>query len=370
MITVDLKSRHISPSTNIFVARPGSNYRFFEIFQEAGFVGPDLPNLDLPRFDDLDEIDDLPARVARSAAIRRYHMGGRRDDLRPERNLEPYLNRRFGRSNAQLTRVVRAYFKTMRKGDLVIVPPGSFRGLAQIGELATAPTEILTQPVDRYETDLLQGRRVRWLASIPKADLPAATLDALQKPSPLFAFPRNGRADILRRAYGSYYEDDDFSVRFEVTSEDFRVTNDLYIQGFFNFVATNYYNVRDKKEGVTGFYEAAFQDLGDKAPQLYTNVNSPGGLSLKSALAIPMVIAAMFAVAVMVGPAAHALAQQGAIEVVNTLATADDACVIEVHEQVITQMQLLGYDEWVEACRIARSAAEATGLESGVDVTN
>jgi hypothetical protein len=370
MTVVDLRARNVSDDTGIFVVRPGSNYRFYELFVENNFVGPDLPGLELPRFDDLEELKDLVAYVARSAAIRRYHLSGRREEMAPLRDIDAYRNRKFGRSTAQLARVARAYFKTMKRGDLVIVPPGSFRGAAEIGELSSGPAATERMGIDRYGTDLLLGRRVKWLASMPKSELPAPTLDALQKPSPLFSLQREFRAAIFRRAFGTYYDDNEYSVRFEVKSADFSVKDDLYLQGFFNFVSANYFRLKDREEGLLSFRQGAFEDLKGRTPSLYTNVNSPGGLSLKSVTTVTIVIVALFALAVTVGPEAHALAQAGNLAVQNSMAALDDPCTIDVHEQVVTQIRLLGYDRWVEACNFAKAAADATGLESGVNVTN
>jgi hypothetical protein len=115
------------------------------------------------------------------------------------------------------------------------------------------------------------------------------------------------------------------------------------------------------------FKEGAFSAEG-LAPDLYTNVNSPGGLSLKSTVITPIIIAVMLALAVDVGPEAFAAARDGNVIFGNSLAPADDPCSAEVQKQVVSQLTLLGYDRWSEACVFARAAAERTGISTTVDV--
>lgn len=368
MVVLDIRAKKVDEDAQIYVARPGGNYRFFELFVENNFVGPDLPGLDLPAFEDIEEVS-LAAHVARAAAIRRWHLAGRREDLAPERAIDEYLNQKSSRSVSQLTRVARAYFSRMKEGDLIIVPPGSFRAHAHIGELSAPPNVVYDLSTDRYGRDQLQGRRVNWLASFPKSDLPASTLDALQKPSPLIALPRDYMPKIFRRAYGTYYGGGEYSVRFEVSSEKFRTIDDLYIQGFFNFVTENSARLRRGDENLAKFSDGAFAVKGADTPELYTNVNSPGGISLKSPTPVTIIISAMLTLAIVVGPEAQPLAEAGQLFLTNSAAVPEaDQCVAEVSEQVITQLKLLGYDRWVEACQFAQAASESTGIESEATV--
>jgi hypothetical protein len=304
----------------------------------------------------------------RSVAIRRWYTSGQREVVKPERDVEAYERRAADRATSQFLRVVRAYFDDLKKGDLVIVPPINFRGMAEIGELIGKPNDVTKLLVPRYPGEPLFGREVRWLGSIPKAELPAQALDALQKPTTIFLLTRRAWPQIFRRAYGAYSTTDEYSSRFEITSEKFRTTDDFYIQAFFNFVVANSKAVDESQPEMQSFREAAFADLRGIAPDLFTNVNSPGGISLKSATITPIVIAAMLAIAVFVGPAAVDAAANGQITFGNSMAPPDDPCVAQVSEQVVTQLTLLGYDKWAEACQYVKEAAERTGVSSSVVV--
>ncbi|MEA3533249.1 hypothetical protein [Rhizobium sp. CC-YZS058] len=369
MIRIDIHTRQISPETKVFVARPGGKYRFFELFVERNFVGPDLPGLALPHFADLSEVEDLEERVKRSYDTRKYIFRGERDIDPPVEELEYYRDRPNNRAISQLLGVVRAYFRTMKAGDLVIVPPAAFRGRAMIGELTGLPNEVASVRPVEYDGKPLDGRNVVWRADIEKNKLPAQTLDALQKPSPLFLVTREAWPSIFRRAYGSYSMPNEYAARFEITSDGFQTVDDFRIQAFFSFVTKNTELVADGAGRVLPLKDAAFAS-SRIPPELYTNVNSPGGLSLKSSIITPIVISVMLTLAIVVGPEAYAQAEAGMILFGNSQAPANDACTLEVSQQVITQLQLLGYDRWAEACEVARAASERTGISTSVGVEN
>ncbi|NML73084.1 hypothetical protein HHL25_02985 [Rhizobium sp. S-51] len=369
MIRVDIHTREISPDTRVYVARPGPNYKFFEIFIDRNFVGPDLPGLDLPEFGELSEVHDLVERVKRSVEIRRYALRGERDIEPPAAALEDYVNTPTSRSISQFLRVARAYFSHMKAGDLVIVPPANFRGLAHIGELTGPPNQLKPVYPALYTEAPLLGRNVAWRGVVEKAKLPAQTLDALQKPSPLFLLAREAWPSIFRRSYGSYSMPGEYGARFEITSEKFQTTDDFRIQAFFNFVSKNTELVGVGSKDLLSLKDGAFATTG-AAPDLYTNVNSPGGLSLKSAVVTPIVIAVMLALAVTVGPDAFAAAEAGTLVFGNSQAPAGDQCTVEVSAQVVTQLKLLGFDRWTEACEVARAAAAKTGITTTVGIGN
>lgn len=367
MINIDIHTKSLRKETRVYVARPGARYMFFPHFLESGFVGPDLPGLDLPSFEKFEDIEQITERVKRSIEIRRLARKTDQEEQLVE-DLDFYDSSNNPRVR-QFTRVVAAYFKQIARGDLVVLPPHNFRGNAIIGEFVGNPNDVITLNLQRYGDEPLSGRAVRWLAEIPKQKLPSQTLDALQKPNPLFLMDRAAWPAIFRRAYGSYALDGEFSARFEISSDQFDIADDFLIQAFFNFVAANTEKVRHGDEALLSLRDGAFA-AGDSAPELYTNVNSPGGLSLKDHVITPIVIAVMFTLAVTVGPDAYQAAADNAVFFGNSLAAADDPCALAVKEQVVTQLTLLGYDQWAEACEAARTAAAKTGISTTVKVEN
>jgi hypothetical protein len=235
-----------------------------------------------------------------------------------------------------------ATFERARQGDLVIVPPKSFTSDALVGEFVDGPFKSVNVKVDRlYLDDSLPGRRVKWLASIPKRKLPIRVIEAIQKPSAFFLLARSLRQEIYQQAYPSFVLGDElYTSRFDVISLEFKAKDDFIIQSFFNFVAANTKAIAEGREGeVLDLPTAAFSDTGTYDPDLKTNVNSPGWLSLFSKHATPLIAAALLAIAMEIPPAAAVeAANQGTIVIGNPGAAPTDQCAQLVQSHVINHM--------------------------------
>ncbi|WP_439360717.1 hypothetical protein [Bradyrhizobium sp. DASA03007] len=369
MIEIDLNARVLGEEHNVFVARPGKGYRLYREFRENSSLILELPGLKLEPGVPLDD-QELRRRVNRSRAFRAWYNRGQPSDDRPSRDLSNYSPEAGGNSAAQLEGLVRTYYEKIRRGDLVIVPPKAYMEEALIGEVRHAGTRYDTEKVPRlFGNEDLPARSVRWLARIPKTDLPFAILDALQKPNAAFIVERSLRGQFYKLAYGNYSIDDLYSGRFEVTSADFDTFDDALLQAFFNFTAANTRAVaQDRDADVKGFVDAAFIDSGEYTAQLQTNINSPGFISLIGRKITPLVASALLVIAVEIGPAAVQEIERGNIVLRNSKASAADTCTAEVERQAFRQIQLLGLDEWPAACDKAREVARRTGLKSPATV--
>lgn len=365
MITIDLNARVLTEKHNVFVVRPGKGYGLYREFVETSSLIAELPGLDLKPDIALDD-QELRRRVNRSRALRAWYRRGSPADERPERALNAYSADGGGNSAAQLISVVKTYFEKIDLGDLVIVPPKSYMDDALIGEVASEGIKPGKVKVGRlFGNEDLPSRSVRWIAKIPKRDLPFGVLDALQKPNAAFLVERSLRGQFYKLAYGNYSIDDLYSGRFEVTSADFDTFDDVLLQAFFNFAAANTRAIAEgRDEDVCGFAEAAFIDSGEYLAQLQTNINSPGFIALLSQKITPLVASALLLVAVQVGPAALAEIEAGTFVLKNSKAPQADLCTAEVEKQVVRQIQLLGLDKWPAACEKAQEVVKRTGLRS------
>jgi hypothetical protein len=218
----------------------------------------------------------------------------------------------------------------------------------------------------------LATRPVRWLGEIAKKDLVAEVLDATEKPSAIFLLGKSQRAPVYEAAYRNYVDNSleipDYVSRLFVSRETFTTSSDFLIQAFIKILAANI-KARNSKYEPPSLIEALLQDVGDFGPELKTNVNSPGFLTLVSKRIVPLVFDAMFALAVTVGPDAVAAAQDGKITIGNSQAPAGDPCTALVFEETIAQLKLYGLtDEWVTACELAREAAKKNGAAGAAKV--
>jgi hypothetical protein len=361
VIEVDLNARILTEGHNVYVARPGRDFRLFPEFREAGLLLLELPGLGWLSGQQLSD-DDLRRLVNRSRALRGWYRV-RTDDPKPSTDLHDYTTG-GGKSTSQFAGYARSVFDRMNLGDLVVVPPKSYKDDALIGEVASNALEVETLTVSRFfGSDDLPGRRLRWIGRIPKRELPYSILEALDKPGALFLVERSQRGVFYKLAYGNYSIDDSYSARFDVTSADFDTMDDVRIQAFFNFVAANTKAVTDGSP-VRSFAEAAFLDSGEYIPTLQTNINSPGSLMLHARRITPLVASILFLLAVDVGPAAKAEVEAGTLILRNTQASTEDPCSARVFEVSMEMIRLMNLDDWPEACAHAQEAAQKTGLKS------
>lgn len=366
MIEIDLNARVLTEGHNVFIVRPGNGYGLFSEITQRHLLVLELPGLDLTSGERPAD-DDLRRRINRSKALRGWYGGGQDGTNKPSMDLQTY-DTKGGNSTGQLAGLVRTFFEKMKVGDLVVVPPKSYMADAWVGEVTGAAYEIETITVGRlFGEESLPGRSVKWLARIPKRDLPYSILEALEKPNAAFLVERSLRGVFYKLAYGNYSIDDSYSARFDVTSPDFDTIDDVRIQSFFNFVAAN---TKAVTEGVAikGFSEAAFFDSGDYIPHLQTNINSPGSLMLHARMITPLVASILFVLAVDVGPTAKAEVDSGTLVLRNSMAPPDDPCSARVFSVSMDMLRLMNLDDWPAACARAQEAAQKTGLKSPAKV--
>lgn len=361
---IDINTRPIPSDHRVVVARPGASYKLYTDFVDGGFAGPELPGMFL-RNEDISSTDELlTARILRAREIRKWHAYGRPEDRVPDLDLSSYDNGSDDPGVGQIYRVVNFYFREAKRGDLIAVPPRNFAGKVHVGELADDPAEIFKQEVERYPGDPIPARKVKWLGTIDKVDLPVRVIEAFRKPTPLLLVGTSDRDSFYSAAYRNFYREGHYSATFDVTSAEFDTTSGSVIPAFFNFVAANTREV-DRNSGVAlSFGEGAFRSLGEYAPHLAIDIQSPGILSIASQYITPLVASALLALALTVGPLAAEESFLATLQIGNSAAPPDDACVVPVREQVMTQMRLMGYDNWAHACELLREAAEKTGLQS------
>jgi signal peptidase I len=364
MIEVDLNTRILPRDHEIFFARPGSGYRLYADFVAESAVFVDLPGLELVPGLPFSQQEFINRKIHRARALREWHRWGR-DTPRPSADLRDYPSGVGDAGVAQHRSALLGYFERAKKGDLVLVSPAAYSFPAYIGEFVGEPSEIVSFRVPRfYENDLLQGRQVRWLGTILKRFLSQTILDIVSKPNIFVTLPRSVRRDLYELVYNGFTFAGDFSIRFDVTAQDFTAYDDLLIQQFVNYVAVNTLALSQDGDGVVrSLRDAVFRDAGAFTPELRAEVSSPGFLNLYSSQITPLVVAALFAIALTVGPTAFQAAQNDMVRIGNSQAPADDACVADVHRQALNQIRLSGAHGWAEACEKAREAARRTGVQ-------
>lgn len=376
-ILLDLRFRVIGPEQQVFIVFPGQNYGLYESFVIQSCIFPELPSLDLLPGKLMTEQPDLDAKLLRSRAINAWYSGGKKDETRPPRLLSDYKDRRAPKWLPNTLGVLAGFFERAKKGDLVVVPPGSVFSRVLIGEILDDEFQEITVP-QVWEREKVPARRVRWLATPLRGDCSVDLQRRFPSPNTVRTLERTARAEIYSLAYGSYSIEDSFTAKFDVTSADFSTRDDYHLQQFFNVVAaiSQYLESKQSSRGngntepdgsvvVAKNLDEIIALLTDDAyvPVLSININSPGSLALSCAKIVPLVVAGVLALAVLDPETTwKALAQNKVVVQNSESSSIGDKCTAQVGDEVLEQLKLMGYDRWKEVCKQVQQIQLSTGI--------
>ncbi|MGL3106585.1 hypothetical protein [Bradyrhizobium sp. BR 1432] len=368
-ITLDLKFRVVPADRQVFIAFPGKGYGLYSTFHKLDRIFPQLPGLELFAGRPFSEQPEILARIARARRLRNWHRSKRQSDP-PSRRLSEY-----DRVDAGLYThkgVLAGFFERAKKGDLVVVPPGELVGHVLIGELQDAPEKFENIEIpELFDRDEVPTRKVKWLASTPKADLSLGMLRRFPKPNAFTTLDREFYQEIFSLAYGSYSLEDLYVSRFDVTEADFSTIDDYRIQQLFNAVAAM---SQQHNLGTSGAREAVHDADGwdgiidlltdhSYIPDLSVNINSPGSLTLSCQRTVPLVVAALIALSSLGAMASWTAAQAETITIKNSAAPAGDSCTADVAQETLEQLKLMGYARWQNLCKKIAETKVNTGLK-------
>lgn len=369
-IRLDLRFRVVPADRQIFIAFPGRGYGLYDHFHRLDCIFPQLPGLDLFPGRPFDQQPEILARIARARRLRNWHRSKQKGDM-PSRRLSDYTKVDAGLYTHK--GVLAGMFERAQKGDLVIVPPGNLIGHVLVGELLDDPDHFEnTEIPELFERDKVPARRVKWLATTPKADLSLGMLRRFPKPNAFTLLDREFYQEIYSLAYGSYsLEDDIYISRFDVTEADFSTIDDYRIQQIFNAVAAmsqqrdagtaSAVNAVQTADGWDGIIDL----LSDPAyiPDLSVNINSPGSLTLSCRRVVPLVVAALVALSALGAQATWNAVQAQTLKIENSQAPSGDACTAKVAEETLEQLKLMGYARWQNLCKKIAETKANTGLK-------
>lgn len=363
-INIDIKTRALPADHRVYIVRPGANYRLYQDVAEQETILFDLPALDLPRGVPFLEIEDIVAQVQRGHAIKEWYRHGQlNDDAKPSSDLENYPNPDTAsarRSVSQMLSIGRAFFERSRIGDMVIVPPLRFADPVLVGEIVS--DDRVATRVQAYRRERVYGRKVRWLASIPKHDIPSRVIEISQKPNSFVQLERSTAIWFYDRTYKSYSLDGQYQCEFRITAEKFGSTDDAKLAAFLNFVAANLSRFEAGARPIS-INQAMFADLGDYEPDKRASINSPGELIIHAARITPLLFSVLLGLSGCAPDGVATAVADRTVVIGNSAGGPNDPCAAEVYQSTIDWLTFVGADLWLEACPIASQAAASAGVE-------
>jgi hypothetical protein len=357
-VVIDLRTKVIPASLQIWRLFPGSSYAFLPSFEKEGAVFLDFPGLVLPPGPVTEDLADLEDRIVASRALRewawvanRARREGREPPPAPSRDPAAHSDARRPRGIASDKGAVAGLFGRPAKGDLVVVPGPISSRTVRVGEFLDGPDRRVGVKLERYGDEVVPARRVRWFPPINELELPERVSEVIRRPNPFVAFDKTQYTEIFDRTFGTYVFGDEYSARFDTKSARFTANDNLDLMLLAEAIATL---VESSQIGVDvsrfgHLWQLAVQPKSaEYKSDLSININSPGSILFKSKSLVPLVFAAFFALASGVASAGEV---PGSVTVVNSASTEEtDLCTPQVDERVRAALQLMQIEVWREAC--------------------
>lgn len=371
-VNVDINTRILSDQHKVYLARPGKQCRLYSNFLDMGYAGPELPDLDLVPGLALDDQPNLFAKIQRSSKIRSWIEGGRDERDRPSFELDQYENTKTA-SVAHHLGTIRAYFEVAQQGDFAVVFPKNYMEDAVVFEFQEAPLRFHAFDAGwRYgQYDLtLQGRRLRKVGNLSKRFLSKSILEITRQLNSVAVLGRSDAAFIYEQVLSNYVNDDQFNAMLRVSSDEYDIDDDVIIKAFMKYVALNYVHLDQGRDFHT-LKDSAFIRLEEDAPELASEIHSPGYHKLSSLLIVPLLFSTLFGCAAEVDPnVLLQSAKEGNLLIGNSAAPPDDPCTAMIGAEIQRWFQLRGIvDEWPETCAHLKEAAERVDASTDVRIS-
>jgi hypothetical protein len=363
IVDVDIATRMVGDDEDVYIVRPGANYALYAEFTRKSRVFLDFPGLGLTLERKPENSTELREMIARSLDVRDWHLA-KRETAEPSRDIASYRDKARGRRFGRYASAIQKLYYELPEGTIIVVPGPGYVSDVLIGVLVGPPSR--ADDIDAYPGEVMPVRAVEWLGKQQRARFSEELRDRLGNSHPVMALDRSMREEILEAGFERFVFKGQFYAKLETTEAEFSTLDDYNIQTFVNLVA-GAMAARDagfdEAHGLTLQRSLEFLRANrDLIPELSININSPGFLRLASDRIAPLVIAVLFSVALTV-PAG---AQPVALNVINSVAAANDPCAITVSAEAMGAMKLMAYDEWKGACEKARDAEHATGVKTNM----
>jgi hypothetical protein len=358
---IDIETRILGENEDMYVVRPGASFSLYDDFIRESAIFLDFPDLPLSLEVKPKAIPELRDIVARSLAIRDWHLG-KADE--PQRDPKAHKGTGKGRRIGKYVGAIQRLYYDLPVGTVVVIPSKSYVGDVLFGEI-TGPVE-RREAATAYRGEQMMLRPVRWLGKRQKAALSPALRDLLGMPIPVMQIARELRDEIAKYAFKQYAFKTLSSTKITTSEEDFSTLDDLHIQMFSNYIAAL---LAADEAGVKPGANLTLMDSlkylharRDLVPELDQSISSPGFQRFYNDHIAPLVIGALMTLAL----SGEAFAQDANIRIQNSAMLKGDPCAVQVEERVRSSLRLAHFDEFQTMCKNLQETKQNTGLKTSM----
>jgi hypothetical protein len=371
MISVDIATKIIEPDSSIWVVFPGRSRRFLKIFQSHSIVFLETPGLRLPPASAMDWAA-VRQNTRMTLAIMDFLRGSTKKV--PSRRPGSYSEEPFKHgSDRVFASSIRKMFGKIQPGDLVVVPGRMFEPV-YFGEVISEYKLADRITIDRYPNEEIPFRRVRWLNSVARSQIPSELQIYLSKPPAVAAVPR---LDLTEQFYNLAYpafvlaeksaviiEGPQYDGKNPLATHEANVLISYFISAFsaIEHEKIDEFAKLDVERAIQKFYDEAL------VQSFSQNFNSPGRFGL---IALSAAMATFVSAAVAISLKGYGSADfANGISVTNSVSPDDAAHAAEAGVKLDYLFRSLNKTEIDKIDSLAKKAKKKIGLKTPVQVEN
>lgn len=370
MITIDLATKIINPSQNIWVIHPGQNRRFYNVFASRNLVFLDMPKLGLSK-QTTESVEKIRQHVRMSLAWKKYYLSKDNTTKPPSSNPRSYSDGSDTALNGAVGNVI-GLFRTAKKGDLVVVT-GYGRVSVLIGEISDSFSPEKTIALERYDNNVVHYRSIKWISTeYTKSDLPADLQERLINRKAAIKLPRDSVSEkIYRFAYKSYILGEKSKIDLEGKKYSGKNPTELNASTtLLAYIASGY--AACKQGQASSFAKLEIEDAIDKFydPQYMDNFfqefRSPGKFQLFAASAGLAIVTTIMVTLLTSSLSTKQLHEK--LDVINSVSGIDDEAETEAKNCCEELLKSLGDQRLNDIKNLAKKANNQIGLKTSAQI--
>lgn len=392
---IDIKTRAYSRDDKAYRLFPGASYRFFNAMRENSVVFLDYPGVGLPGPHGYPDDDSTLARIAVSEIKRKHRASAPTDILESyTENISSYADKSvqlaalFDPGDMRWTKRRRlaldwlnCLYHELGPGDVIVMPAPAYeraddgtwlRGRSLVGEIVGRAQNWRRPPME-FLGEQFVVRRVKWLAEFDELELERHVQSNLRTQNALVVLPVHAFETVVGAAYKNVVIDGWYHARFLTEESSFSAHECFHFTAFTMAVAAAYGRSLSgegpfKKSMSIYDIAASLAAESDLVPEQHVRIHSPGYTTLKSRAIVPLVVSALFAMALDAEADPSKMPEPNQVMTINSTSPSFDPCDAGIDEAVRDSLRSIGFEQWKQLCEAARKASDQEGLRPVTDI--
>lgn len=373
-LKIDLRAKVITEESVVWRLFPGENYKFYDVMRKYSQIFLQYYDAPFPINGKYEESDQLLQVIAKGEAQTNAAIRGDNEKISELSKEEKLV---WSQARKLKKGWLEGLYCNAKIGDLVLLPGPGWRKVDDdkwemqptlVGEITGGTKRWANNGPESYLSAKLLTREVRWLSDVKDHELPDTTIRSLRTQNALVKLRADNLDRVISAAYKNVIVKNEILTQFVTTNPEFKSTESFHFQSFVMAIVAAYEKVIDDGilDQTKSIYDIASEisKFHELVPEQNANIHSPGYTTLKSATIIPLIVAALYALASDCVAQPFDDAGQAQVEVVASEDVMNCEPLADISADVRKTLNQIGYERWQQMCHSREAASADGGLES------